>query len=121
VRRIWQNVVSIQYKIRSDVELVELARRGDPQAYDELVTRYRGRIYSLVLGIVGDHEEDATQALRDTFISAYRSLSTADTDDAPRTWLSRHAVRAALACVHTRHLRRHSEVTFAKESLAHDE
>ena len=116
MRRIWQNVVSIQYKIRSDVELVELARGGDPQAYDELVARYRGRIYALVLGIVGDHEEDAAQALRDTFVRAYRSLRTADTDDAPRTWLSRHAVRAALACVHARHVRRHSEVTFAKDT-----
>jgi len=105
VRRKWRDVISIQFKIRSDAELVEFARRGNPQAYDELVARYRGRIYALALGIVGNHEEDAARAIKEAFISAYRNLGNLKPEDSPRAWLCRHAVRAALARVRARRLR----------------
>ena len=114
MRRIWQNVLSIQYKIRGDDDLVGLARAGNPQAYDELVMRYRGRIYALVLGIVGDNEEDASEAIRDTFVSAYRNLGTVVPADPPRAWLFRHAVRAALARVQARRTRPVAYVALAK-------
>jgi DNA-directed RNA polymerase specialized sigma24 family protein len=102
VGRIWQNVTSIQYQIRSDAELVELARLGNSEAYDEFVKRHQGRVYALVMNLLG-HAGDAADALRDTFVAAYRSLHVVDPQDSPLTWLYRHALREAFARVHARH------------------
>jgi sigma-70-like protein len=102
VGRIGQKITSIQFKIRSDAELVEFARRGNSDAYDEFVRRHQGRVYTLVMNLLG-HADDAADALRDTFINAYRCLPVYCTEDSPSTWLYRHAVRAAFARVHARH------------------
>ena len=100
--RIWQNVTSIQYKIRSDAELVELARRGNSEAYDEFVRRHQGRVFALVLNLLG-HAEDAADALSYTFVTAHRCLHVVDPHDSPSMWLYRHAIRAAFVRVHARH------------------
>lgn len=55
--------------------LVAAARRGDLDAFNELVLAYQDRVYNLAYRILGDSAaaEDATQ---ETFIAAYRHLST---------------------------------------------
>src|SRR2546422_1065590 len=99
VQRIVQNVLSIPYKVRNDLPLLELARAGNSNAYDEFVLRYEGRIYALALGITGN-DEDASAAIRDAVVWAYRSLQTLGApQESPRSWLCRHAVRASLARV----------------------
>jgi DNA-directed RNA polymerase specialized sigma24 family protein len=52
-------------------DLVAAVRRGDDHAFDELFSRYRGRIVGYVAGMVGDvsRAEDIAQ---DVFISALR-------------------------------------------------
>lgn len=95
--RWWERFVnealSIHYKIRSDEDLVNLARCGNDSAFDELTHRYRDRIYSLTFLSLGD-EEAAGDALCDTFVSAYRGLGSIEKGCSPRTWLYLHAVRA---------------------------
>ncbi len=55
--------------------LVAAAQRGDLNAFNELVLAYQDRVYNLAYRILGDPAaaEDATQ---ETFIAAYRHLST---------------------------------------------
>lgn len=55
--------------------LVAAARRGDLDAFNELVLAYQDRVYNLAYRILGDSAaaEDATQ---ETFIAAYQHLST---------------------------------------------
>jgi len=56
-------------------QLVTAAQRGDLDAFNELVLAYQDRVYNLAYRILGDPAaaEDATQ---ETFIAAYRRLST---------------------------------------------
>jgi RNA polymerase sigma-70 factor (ECF subfamily) len=57
----------------SDAEIIELARRGDPLAWENLVIRYTKRIYNLCYRFVGraDQAEDLTQ---EVFIKVFRNL-----------------------------------------------
>jgi RNA polymerase sigma-70 factor (ECF subfamily) len=61
----------------SDVELVELCRQGDQQAWAEVVRRYSRRIYNLAYRFTCSHAaaEDLTQ---EVFIRVYRSLDQYD-------------------------------------------
>lgn len=56
-------------------QLIAAAQRGDLDAFNELVLAYQDRVYNLAYRILGDPAaaEDATQ---ETFIAAYRHLST---------------------------------------------
>ena len=58
----------------SEAEIIELARRGDPLAWEKLVVRYTKRIYNLCYRFVGrvDQAEDLTQ---DVFIKVFRNLN----------------------------------------------
>ena len=77
-----------------DVTLVARARGGASEAFDLLVRRYQDRVYRLVRRIVGDDE--AEDALQETFLSAWRALPRFKGDAAFSTWIYRIATNAAL-------------------------
>jgi len=56
-----------------DGELVLRARTGDRRAFGELVARYRGRLYKLCYGMVGNRA-DAEDLAHDAFVEAYLKL-----------------------------------------------
>lgn len=60
-------------KKRTDAELVEQAKRGDREAFGELVRRYQGAAYAVALGVTG-HHEDAEDAVQDAFVTALQRL-----------------------------------------------
>lgn len=77
-----------------DLDLVERARAGEPEAREELVRRYLPDVFRLTNRILGDRElaQDATQ---DTFVNALGALSRFRGEASFRTWLLRIAVNAA--------------------------
>lgn len=83
------------YREQADDALVRLAQAGDTRAFDELVVRYRDKVYRLALRILR-HEEDAAEALQDAFLSAYRGLKKFKAESTFSTWLYRVATNAAL-------------------------
>lgn len=80
---------------RTDAELVELSAGGENRAFDELVRRYRDRVYRLCMKILR-HEDDAAEALQDAFLSAYRGLPNFKRESRFSTWLYRIATNASL-------------------------
>ena len=80
---------------RTDVELVKLTQSGENRAFDELVRRYRDRVYRLCTKILR-HDEDAAEALQDAFLSAYRGLPNFKSESTFSTWLYRIATNASL-------------------------
>jgi RNA polymerase sigma-70 factor (ECF subfamily) len=78
-----------------DAELVRLSQGGDNRAFDELVRRYRDKVYRLSFKILR-HEEDASEALQDAFLSAYRGLRNFKSESTFSTWLYRIATNASL-------------------------
>ncbi|MDH7500455.1 MAG: sigma-70 family RNA polymerase sigma factor [candidate division NC10 bacterium] len=80
---------------RSDSELVKLAKEEDYIAFEELVNRHSGRIYSLLQRLLGNRE-DAEDLLQQTFLSAFQNLSRFREESSFRTWITRIATNFAL-------------------------
>ncbi len=78
-----------------DAELVRQTQAGDTRAFDELVRRYRDKVYRLAFKILR-HEDDAAEALQDAFLSAYRGLKNFKAESTFSTWLYRITTNAAL-------------------------
>jgi len=87
--------VTVDYAVVNDADLVHFAQAGDNRAFDELVRRYRDKVYRLSYKILR-HEEDAAEALQDAFLSAYRGLPRFKAESSFSTWLYRIATNASL-------------------------
>jgi RNA polymerase sigma-70 factor (ECF subfamily) len=72
--------------VKSDSELVEQARAGDPAAVDELLARHERSIYRFGLRMCGD-EESAREVLQETLLAAFKNLRSYRGDAALSTWL----------------------------------
>jgi len=88
-------VKSVEYGVRDDAELVRLAQASDNRAFDELVRRYRDKVFRLSFKILRQ-EDDAAEALQDAFLSAYRGLKKFKAESTFSTWLYRIATNASL-------------------------
>ncbi len=86
---------STEYGTTQDEDLVRIAQAGDTRAFDELVRRYRDKVYRLSYKILR-HEDDAAEALQDAFMSAYRGLPRFKVESTFSTWLYRIATNASL-------------------------
>ena len=80
---------------QGDAQLVIRTQNGDTRAFDELVRRYRDKVYRLAFKILR-HEEDAAEALQDAFLSAFRGLRNFKSESTFSTWLYRIATNASL-------------------------
>jgi RNA polymerase sigma-70 factor (ECF subfamily) len=80
---------------RSDRELVRESRRGDKEAFRELVERYQRKVLSVALGMV-HHREDALELTQETFVKAYENLRKFKGESSIYTWLYRIVVNLAI-------------------------
>jgi RNA polymerase sigma-70 factor (ECF subfamily) len=81
--------------VRSDSKDVELAAKGDSQAFERLYHAEVGRIHSLARRMLSPEEAD--EATQDVFVRAWDKLGTFRGDAAFGTWLHRLAVNVFLA------------------------
>ena len=79
----------------TDAELLAAHVSGDPLAFGELVARHRDRLWGVALRTTQDPEE-ASDALQDALISAFRRADQFRGDSAVTTWLHRIVVNASL-------------------------
>lgn len=70
----------------ADARLVEGSLRGDHGAFDELVRRYKDRVYGVLYRFVGNHE-DAMDLAQEVFVRAYRGLHAYRGQAQVCTWL----------------------------------
>ena len=71
-----------------DKELVEKAKRGDQEAFAQLVLDNQNRVYSLALRLSGDREEAADLA-QEAFVKAWQGLSAFPGESSFSTWVYR--------------------------------
>ncbi len=76
-------------------KLVRRAQAGDRAAFDDLVRRYRARIYALTLHLTGSRSE-ADDITQDVFTRAYQRIGTFAGRSEFFTWLYRIGVNRAL-------------------------
>lgn len=87
----------------TDANLVEEFRGGDASAFDELVRRYKDRIYNVLYRYLGN-PEDAMDVSQEVFIRAYRGLAAYRGQAQIYTWL--YSIAANLARNRLRNLGR---------------
>jgi RNA polymerase sigma-70 factor (ECF subfamily) len=56
-----------------DAALVAECQNGDPAAFEELVRRYKDRVYNVVYRFLGNHE-DAQDVAQEVFVRAYQGM-----------------------------------------------
>ncbi len=78
-----------------DIELVTRTQAGDPEAFDDLVTRYHPRLYGLVYNMTSNHE-DTNDVLQDVFAKAYRSINGFQGKSSFYTWMHSIAVNMTI-------------------------
>jgi RNA polymerase sigma-70 factor (ECF subfamily) len=80
---------------RSDAALLQRHVEGDPDAFSELVLRHQDRLWAVAVRTTGD-PEDASDALQEALVSAFRRAGTFRGDAQVTTWLHRIVVNACL-------------------------
>jgi len=88
--------------VLTDEQIVQRVRRGNRQAYGELVTRYQRRLVAAAHHLVGDADA-ARDVAQETFIAGFRALDTLHQPDQIGAWLYgilRHRAYAWLARQH---------------------
>lgn len=71
-----------------DVTLVKRCQAGDSSAFNELVTRYRTKVFTMVYGMV-QNEQDAWDLAQEGFLKAWRSIHRFKGQSSFYTWLYR--------------------------------
>ncbi len=94
-----------QYEADSDWLLVQRVQSGEIQAFDQLVLKYRERLYAVIYNMVGNRE-DTADLTQDAFIKAFQAIHRFAGDSSFFTWLYRIAINAALGHLRKNRLRR---------------
>jgi RNA polymerase sigma-70 factor (ECF subfamily) len=93
-------------------------RRGEPDAFDELVRRYQRRATSVAYGLLS-HRDDAMEVVQDAFLRAYDRLDSLSNPERFGNWLLRIVSNLALNRRRWRALRRMPSLEIADEET-HD-
>ena len=89
----------------SDHDLLKAHLAGDPDAFAQLFTRHRNRLWGIALRTMRDPDE-AADALQEAMISAFRRAGGFRGDAAVTTWLHRIVVNACLDRIRRNAVRR---------------
>jgi len=96
---------ALSYSAYVDINatLVERCRLHDHQAQAELYRRYAKAMFNAALRITGDYAE-AEDVLQESFLSAFRELSSYKGDSSFGAWLKRIVVNKSINCLRQRRL-----------------
>ena len=76
-------------------DLIREFKRGNEQAFNQLVLRYQEKVYWIVRRMISDHDE-ANDLAQNIFIKAYHSLHSFKGNSTFYTWLYRIAINLTL-------------------------
>ena len=77
-----------------EIALLAGLRHGDEAAYEILIQRYEGPVYSLVARLVDD-PADAADAVQEVFLKVFRKIGWFRGESSLKTWIYRIAVNEA--------------------------
>jgi len=72
----------------SELDLVKRCQAGETEAFDELVTRYRTRIFAMIYNMI-HNEQDAWDLAQDSFVKAWKSIKRFRGRSSFYTWIYR--------------------------------
>lgn len=95
--------------LRTDDDLIRVARLGDHEAFAELCRRHTQTARQRILAIVR-HQEDAEDAMQETLFHAYTNLGRFRQSCKFSTWITAIGINAALSAIRKRKSRRESNI-----------
>ena len=90
----------------ADWTVVQKVQAGDVAAFNQLILKYRERLFSVIYNMTGNRE-DAADLAQDAFIKAFQSINRFQGQSTFFTWLYRIAVNSTVT-----HLRKNRLRTF---------
>jgi RNA polymerase sigma-70 factor (ECF subfamily) len=109
-----ERVVELPQEVRvkasqqfQDPELVRRSQAGDTEAFGELVTKYRTKIFTMVYGMVRN-EPDAWDLAQEAFVRAWHSIHRFEGRSSFYTWLYSLTMNVTLESL--RRKKQHQEV-----------
>lgn len=103
----------------SDRELVAKAKRGDREAFGELVLRHQQQVYHMALRVVRN-TQDAEDVAQDAFVSAYEKLRTFRGSSSFRTWVISIALNRARNLLRDNPAERNEELPVSAQAATAD-
>lgn len=92
-------------KADGDLATVRRVQSGDVAAFDQLILKYRERLYSIIYNLCSNRE-DAADITQETFIKAFSSIKRFKGKSSFYTWLYRIAVNATFSHLKRNRMRR---------------
>ena len=71
-----------------ELDLVKQAQAGDTEAFDQLVSRFRTRVFGMIYNMV-HNEQDAWDLAQDSFLKAWKSIARFRGQSSFYTWIYR--------------------------------
>lgn len=95
-----------QQEADTDLAIVKRVQAGDVAAFDQLIRKYRERLFGVVYNLTSNRE-DTADLVQDSFIKAFQSINRFQGQASFFTWLYKIAVNTTLS-----HLRKNRMRTF---------
>lgn len=95
----------------SNIELVELAKNGDKNAFSSLVEEMKYKLYKTGMSIL-KNDDDTCDAIQETLLKAYGSIETLNNTEFFSTWITRILINKCYDI-----LRKNSKVVHIDEQL----
>ena len=86
-----------------DLELVARSQAGDTAAFNELVTRYRSRAFSMIYQMTRN-EQDAWDLAQDGFVKAWKAIGRFRGQSSFYTWLYRILMNVTIDSMRRKHI-----------------
>lgn len=84
-----------QYAATADSELVEAAKRGEMEAFEELVARHRDKVYARAFSMMRS-EETAIDLSQEAWVKAWQRLEQFHGNSSFLTWITRIVINLCL-------------------------
>ena len=88
----------------SELDLVRRCQAGDTKAFDELVTRNRTRVFSMIYNMVHS-EQDAWDLAQDSFLKAWKSIKRFRGQSSFYTWVYRIVMNVTIDWLRKKHVK----------------
>lgn len=93
-----------QREADADLAIVRRVQGGEVEAFDQLVVKYRERVYGVVYNLTSNRE-DAADLTQDAFIKSFQSINRFQGQSSFFTWLYRIAINSTLTQLRKQRLR----------------
>lgn len=95
-----------QHEADADIGIVRAVQEGDVAAFDQLILKYRERLFGVIYNMTSNRE-DASDLTQDAFIKAFQSINRFQGQSSFFTWLYKIGINSTLT-----HLRKNRLRTF---------